>query len=86
MSMYNLIEHSDNYSKKSGILWQYCRGEPAINVVNGNVVDFNASNATTNSFKIKKKKRSNRLMAQKNVVITIPLKYLSKFGRTLERP
>ena len=25
MSMYNLIEYSDNYSKTSGILWQCCR-------------------------------------------------------------
>ena len=24
MSMYNLIEHSDNYSKTSRSLWQYC--------------------------------------------------------------
>ena len=26
--MYNLIEYSDNYSKTSGSLWQYCRYEP----------------------------------------------------------
>ena len=25
MPMYNLIEHSDNYSKTSGNLWQYCK-------------------------------------------------------------
>ena len=25
MSMYNLIEYSDNYSKTSGSLWQYCK-------------------------------------------------------------
>ena len=24
MLMYNLIEYSDNYSKTSGSLWQYC--------------------------------------------------------------
>ena len=24
MPMYNLIEYSDNYSKTSGSLWQYC--------------------------------------------------------------
>ena len=29
--MYNLIEYSDNYSKTSGSLWQYCRAEPFIN-------------------------------------------------------
>ena len=29
MSMYNLIEYSDIYSKTSGSLWQYYRDEPA---------------------------------------------------------
>ena len=28
MPMYNLIEYSDNYSKKSGILWKYYRIDP----------------------------------------------------------
>ena len=28
MPMYNSIEYSDNYSKTSGSLWQYCREEP----------------------------------------------------------
>ena len=28
MTMYNLIEHSDNYSKKSECSWQYCKDEP----------------------------------------------------------
>ena len=27
--MYNIVEHSDNYSKKSGSLWQYYRDERA---------------------------------------------------------
>ena len=27
MSMYNLIEYRDNYSKTSGILWKYGRDE-----------------------------------------------------------
>ena len=30
MPMYNLIEYSDNYSKTSGNLWQYCKEIPAI--------------------------------------------------------
>ena len=45
MSMYNLIEYSDNYSKTSGSLWQYCKGITAVNN-NGNIVDFNGANAT----------------------------------------
>ena len=49
MRMYNLIEYSDNYSKTSGILWQYCRDGPAL-----------ATNADIFSFKIKKQTRSNK--------------------------
>ena len=53
--MNKLIEYSDNYSKTSWISWQYCRDKPAINAADGNIVNFNADNATTDSFKIKKK-------------------------------
>ena len=53
MSMHNLMEYSYNYSKASGILWQYFEDEPAINVANGDIADFNAANATANSFKVK---------------------------------
>ena len=31
MQMYNLIEYSDNYSKTSGSLWQYCKDILAVN-------------------------------------------------------
>ena len=40
MTIYKLIEYSDNYSKSSGSLWQYCKDIPAVNN-NGNIVDFN---------------------------------------------
>ena len=30
MPMYNLIEYSDNYSKTSGSLWQYCKNIPGV--------------------------------------------------------
>ena len=45
MPMYNLIEYRDNYSKKSGRLWKYCKDIPALNN-NGDIVDFNGANAT----------------------------------------
>ena len=53
MSMYNLIEYIDNYSKTSGILWQYCRDKP---IVHGDraITDFTADNAT-DLFNIKQK-------------------------------
>ena len=52
MLMYNLIEYSDNCSKTSANLWQYCRDEPAVNN-NGAIVDFTVDNAETNSIKMK---------------------------------
>ena len=33
MSMYNLIEYSDNYSKTSGSLWQYYKDDPDDNII-----------------------------------------------------
>ena len=45
MPMYNLIEYSNNISKTSGSLWQYCKDIPTLND-NGNIVNFNGANAT----------------------------------------
>ena len=39
MTMYNLTEYIDSYSKTSGGLWQYYRDEPALDN-NGNITDF----------------------------------------------
>ena len=51
--MYNLIEYSNNYSKTSGNLWQYCKEMPAIDD-DGNIVNFKGANAT-DSFNFKTK-------------------------------
>ena len=85
-----VIQNSNNNSKISGILWQYCRDETAINVANGNIVDFDAANATTNSFKIKEKmagKTGNN--GTKNVEIIVTLingTIRSSVWRTLQMP
>ena len=52
MSIYNLIEYSDNYSKTSGTLWQCYRDEPALNN-SGGIINFsnNANNSPTINFK-----------------------------------
>ena len=49
--MYNLIEYSDNYSKTSGFLSEYCREKPALN--NRTILDLTADNTITDFFKIK---------------------------------
>ena len=83
MPMYNLIEYSDNYSKTSGSLWQYCKEIPAVNN-DGDIVDFNGANATDSfNFKTKITGQTNN-DGIINVEIMVPLKYLSNFWRTLE--
>ena len=52
MPMYNLMEHSDVYSKTSGSLWQYHRDEPAVDNKNS-IIDFAANNNNSVLFKFK---------------------------------
>ena len=90
--MYNLIEYSDNYSKTSGSLWQYCKEIPAVDD-DGDIVDFNGANAT-DSFNFKTKitgqtaanNNNGNIAGRVDVEIMVPLKYLSNFWRTLEMP
>ena len=82
MLVYNLIEHSEHYSKTTGSLWQYCKEIPVANN-NGAIVDFDGTNAT-NSFNSKTKitgqaNENGRIDAE----IMVPLKYLSNFCRIL---
>ena len=85
MPMYNLIEYSDNYTKISGGLWQYCTDIPAVDNNNA-IVNFNRANAT-GSFNFKAKMTSQTGNDRtKNIEIMVPLKYLSNFWRTLEAP
>ena len=74
MPMYNLIKDGDNYSKTSGSLWQYYKGEPNDNLTN------------SESFKSKVKITGSIPAAgnTKDVKIIVPLKYLSNFGEFLK--
>ena len=84
--MYTWIKYSDNYSKTSGRLWQYYRGEPFLNA-NGAIDDFPADDNNSASFKFKTKIAGRRRNdGTKNVKIRVPLNYLSNFWRTLEMP
>ena len=83
--IYNLIKYSDNYSKTSGSLWQYCQDILAVD--NNNAIVNFAENNLTDSFTFKAK-----MTGQtgddgiKSVEIMVLLKYLSNFWRTLEMP
>ena len=85
MPMYNLVEYSDNYSKTSGSLWQYCKNIPAVGNNNG-IVNFTENNLTDSfNFKVKMTGQTGD-DGTKNVEIVFPLKYLSNLWRTLEMP
>ena len=53
MPMYNLIKYSDNYTKTTGSLWQYCKDIPARNN-NNEITEFTGGN-TTDSLNFKAK-------------------------------
>ena len=81
MSVYNLIEYSDNYSKTSGSWWQYCKDIPA-KYDNGVIIDFNGDNVT-DSFNFKTKiagqtsnnNNNGNIAGKVNVKLMVPLKY-----------
>ena len=54
MTLYNLIEYSNNYSKTTGGLWQCHRDQPFLDA-NGDIADFPADNNNKTSFKFKTK-------------------------------
>ena len=76
MPTYNLIEYSDNHSKKSGNLWQYYKDDP-----NDNLKDSESF-----KYKVKITGKTPDNGNAKDVEIIVPLKYLSNFWRTLEMP
>ena len=76
MSIYNLVEYSDNYLKTSGCLWQYDRDDP-----NDLITE-----SETFKYKVKITGRTPVAGNTKDVKTAVPLKYLSNFWRTLEIP
>ena len=84
MSIYNLTEYSDNYSKTSGILWQYYRDEPFLNN-NGAIAGFPPDNNKIFSYKFKTK-IADRIGENciKDVKIRVQLKYLGHIWRSLK--
>ena len=86
MSMYNLIEYSDNYSDTSGSLWQFKRDE-----VPANNADLTINNSQSFKYKAALLGKTadavnNTNSSVKDAKIVVPLKYLSNFWRSLEMP
>ena len=85
MTMYNLIEYSDNYQDSSATIYQYKRDEPPEDDA---VADLTADNSS--SFKDKVSLLRNPVLdgniTKRSVKVVVPLKYLSNLFRSLEIP
>ena len=66
-------------------LWHYYSGEPFLNAYDA-IADFSADNNNSTSFKFKTKVAGTTEIMVQNVKITVPLKYLRNFWRTLKMP
>ena len=76
MSMCDLIEYSDSYSKTSGSLWQYYK----------DVRNDNLTQSESFKPKIKITEKTPATGNTKDVEIIVQLKYLTNFWRILEMP
>ena len=79
MPMYNLLEYSDNYQDSTGSLYQFKIDEPPDD--NAEV----ANNTTSLVYKSKLIKGTDNNNVN-NVKLVVPLKYVSNFFRSLEKP
>ena len=79
MSMYNLLEYSDNYQNSTGSLYQFKRDEPPDN-------NAGVGNNTSSLVYISKPIKGTDDNNVNNVKLVVPLKYLSNFFRSLELP
>ena len=89
MPMYNLIEYSDNYADSSGSLYQFKRDESPTND-DGNPLNVALDNSASFKYKASLLAKADDAdgidRSLKNIKIVVPLKYLSKFFRSLEMP
>ena len=81
MSMYNLIEYSDNYSDTSGSLWNFKIDET---IDNADVT--NDDNAPSLKYKANIIGNTGNNGRKNGVKIAVPIKYLTNFWRSLEIP
>ena len=85
--MYNLLEHSKNYGKTSGSLFNYYRDEPKEHAIGDGNNAINISIRNSKSFDYKTKTVGSLAageLEKDDVEIAIPLKYLGNFWRSLD--
>ena len=86
MPMYNLIEHSDNYSDTSRSLWQFKRDE--VSAINADLTINNSQTFKSKAALVGKTtaNHNEETSSVEDTRIVVSLKYLSNFWRSLEMP
>ena len=89
MPMYNLLEYSKNYRKRTGNLWNYYRDEPSSSIgIGANNITHSILNSE--SFDYKASFMENGVthdnLTKNDVKVVVPLKHLSNFWRHLDIP
>ena len=82
MSLYNLIEHTNNFSKALGSLWQYYWDKPFLDAYDA-IADLPAASNDSALFIFKQKIIGKTV---DRVQIMVSLSYLSHNRRALEMP
>ena len=86
--MYSLIEYSKSYRKTTGSLWNYYRDEPNSGLGgDDNNINYSIKDSKSFDYKTSITGKLEKGNAEKeDLKIVVPLKYLSKFWRTLDMP
>ena len=88
MPMYNLLEHSKNYRKTTGSLWNYYRNEPNSGTDANNNITHSILNSESFDYKTNFMENgvTHNNLTKNDVKIVVPLKYVSNFSRSLYIP
>ena len=89
MSLYNLLEYSNNYRKTTGSLRNYYRDEPNRGFNNNNTYRISYSFKDSDSFNYKTSitgQLENDDEEKEDIKIVVSLTYLSNYWRTLHIP
>ena len=87
MPMYNLLEYSKNYRKRTGSLWNYYREEPSCTIGDNNITQ---SISISESFDYKAIFMENGVthdnLIKNDVKVVVPLKHLRNFWIHVDIP
>ena len=84
MPMCKFIEYSKNYSRTTGILWNYYRDKPNSAAVGDTNYSIRGSKSFDYKTSVTRRLEGNN--TEKEVKIVVPLNYLSTFWKTLDIP